>query len=196
MKPLDRRRWLRFALFLPPLLALLAWPLPLFGRGFRVFVCSGVNALVMNSDAEPDVARLLPDERAGREWHVTAAVWNRPGRFLRFQMDVDLHQSAYLPLMLFVSLVVAGGWAFGHAGFLVRRQLAGVVLLLARSSLRFILLSRQVDDLPHRGALDVVLQLANLSLGAPLAMAYAFPLLLWLLLFRRALPPRVGLAEG
>ena len=39
--------------------------------------------------------------------------------------------------------------------------------------------------LPHESPLDIALQIANLSLGAPLGMAYAFPLLLWLALPKR-----------
>jgi hypothetical protein len=182
-----RRQWWIFGLVFAPLLALLGWPLPGTGRTFRALACESVNAFIMQAADAPDVARLLPDTRPGREWHATAAVWNQSGRALRFAMDVDLHQTVYLPLAVFVALVVAGRRAFGSQHFPLRRQVLGIAVLLARSSLRFVLLERQADGVAHRAPLDVLLQILNLSLAAPPGMAYVFPLLLAVGLFGDAL---------
>lgn len=182
-----RRKSIRFALVFIPTFIILVWPFAFVGRGFRSLACRAVNGLIMNPPDQPDLARLVPDPAPGREWHATAAVWNQPGQFVAFNMDVDLHQVAYLPLMLFIALLVAGMVTLGRRRFPVHWQVLGVGLLLARSSLRFVLLSRQADNLPHRGPLDLFLQITNLSICAPLGMAYAFPLLLWFVLFRRAL---------
>jgi len=140
----------------------------------------------MNSTDEPGIARLMPDVRPDFEWHATAAVWSRSSKSLLFKMDVDIYQSAYLPFVVLAALILAGRWTFGRKRFPARLQLLGFALLLVRASLRYILLQRQSDGQPHDGAFDVLLQLANLSLGAPLGMAFAFPLIVWLLLFRKA----------
>ncbi len=184
-----RKTLLRFALVFAAAATALAWPFPWTGRAFRAVLCPAVNAVIMNPQSAPDVARLLPDRAAGRDWHATAAVWNQPTQSLRFKMDVDFHQSTYLPLMLFLALTVAGAVCFGRKKFPIRHVALGLALLLSRSSLSFILLRRQADGLLHEGPLDVTLQIANLAIGAPLGMAYACPLILWLLLCRRALRP-------
>jgi hypothetical protein len=184
--PRPRRKLLRFGSILVPAFALMAWPFAFVGRGFRHFMCWGVNGLILNPADAPDVARLLPNLKPGRDWHATAAVWNQPTQILGFKMDVDLHQSAYLPLALFTALSVAGRATLGRRYFSIRLQLLGIALLVARSSLRYVLLRRNADGFPHRDPLDLLLQIANLSLGAPLGMAYAFPLILWIVLFRKA----------
>ena len=186
MVPWLGRKLLSFASVLVPAFVLVVWPFSFVGRGFRWLMCQGVNGVIMPPADAPDVARLLPDTNPGRDWHATAAVWNQPTGALVFKMDVDLHQSAYVPLALFIALSVAGRVTLGRRYFPIRLQLLGIALLIARSSLRYILIRRNADGLPHRAPVDLLLQIANLSLGAPLGMAYAFPLVLWLVLFRRA----------
>jgi hypothetical protein len=186
MMPWLGRKLLHFASVLVPAFLLMAWPFCCVGRGFRWFMCWWVNGVIMHPTDAPDVARLLPDTKPGRDWHATAAVWNQPTQTLGLKMDVDLHQAAYVPLVLFVALSFAGRATLGRKYFPVRLQVLGIVLLVARSSLRYILLRRNADGLLHRAPFDLLLQIANLSLGAPLGMAYAFPLILWLVLFRRA----------
>jgi hypothetical protein len=185
MISVGRKRLLLFVGILLTAFTVLAWPVGAVGRVFRSVMCWGVNNLVMNPDHAPDVARLIPDP--AQDWHATAVVWNQASQSLRFSMGVDLHQTVYLPLALFLALVLAGAFTFGRKHFRAQFVLLGILLLLARSCLRYVLLRRQADGLPHRAMLDVLLQLTNLSLGAPLGMAYAFPLLLWLLLFRRGI---------
>jgi hypothetical protein len=184
---------LRFTVLLTLLTTLLAWPFPWLGRAFRRAACSAVNEVILYAPDAPDVARLVPittNSSPGFDWRATLVVWNQPSQSIRFKMDVDLHHAAYVPLALFVALTFAGACTLGRREFPPLRILLGIALLLLRSSLSFVLLRRQADGLPHEAPLDIALQIANLAVGAPLGMAYAFPLLLWLFLFRRALHRR------
>jgi hypothetical protein len=185
--PVARRRLLRFALVLVPSFALLAWPFPWVGRACATTLCWSVNKWIMTDKDTRDVPSLERDIRPGYEWHVAEVVWNRPTNSMRARFEVDFHQTLYLPIMLFVALSVAGRAAFGNKHFRLRLELLGLALLVARALLRFILLERWTDGQPHEGPFDMFLQLLQLAVAAPRGMAVAIPLLLWLLLSRRAL---------
>jgi hypothetical protein len=168
-------------------LALLAWPFPFLGRGCGSVVCWGVNKWITTAKDTRDVASLERDTRPGHEWYVTEVVWHRPTHSLRAKFDVDIHQTLYLPLMVFAALMVASRATFGHRHFRVRLEILGFLLLVLRALLRFVLLERWTDGLAHDGPFDMFLHVIQLAVAAPRGMAVAFPLILWFLLSRKAL---------
>ena len=183
----ERKKLLRFVLVFIFTLALLAWPFPFLGRGCGAAVCWGVNRWITTAKDDYDVASVERDTRPGYEWHVTEVVWHRPTHSLRAKFDVDIHQTLYLPLMVFASLMVASRATVGNRHFRVGREALGLLLLVLRAMLRFVLLERWTDGLAHDGPFDMFLHLIQLAVAAPRGMAVAFPLILWLLLSRKAL---------
>jgi hypothetical protein len=147
-------------------------------------VCAAVNTLLVPPDTAADVMRLVPDSAPGRDWFATIAVWNQPGRFLRFTMGVDVQTLIHVPFALFFALVVATWWVWGRDRFPIRRLLLGGAGLIGQAGFRFVLLGRQADGLLHRGPVDLLLQTINQVLAAP-TMIYVAPLVLWWLLLRR-----------
>jgi lipopolysaccharide export LptBFGC system permease protein LptF len=150
-------------------------------------VCWGVNRWITTAKDTLDVASLERDPRPGYEWYVTEVVWHRPTHSLRAKFKVDIHQTLYLPLMVFVALMAASRATFGNRHFRVRLEILGLALLVLRTLLRFVLLERWTDGLAHDGPFDMFLQLIQLAVAAPRGMAVAFPLILWFLLSRKAL---------
>jgi len=185
--PMARGRLLRFGLVFVPSLVLLAWPFGFVGRAVTSAVCSGVNRGILNTRDRGAVPTLELDNRPGFEWQVVEVVRNRPGHFVLARFEVDLHQTLYLPIMVFVALILAGRISFGNRDFRWGLEVAGVALLVMRASLRFILLGRWTDGLAHDGAFDTFLHIAQLALAAPRGMAVALPLILWLLISRKAM---------
>ena len=169
-----------------PLLAVLAWPVASVGRGYCSVICGARSVLAPPSAHARFVGRLVPDARPGREWHATAAVWDQTTRAIVAQFDVDVHQTFYLPMAVFIALTLAGRWSWGGKRVVVK-LLLGIVVLQLRGTLQFVDLERIVVDAPHARLSDVLLVLVNRSLVTPLSMAIAFPLLLWFGLFRRDL---------
>ena len=76
---------------------------------------------------------------------------------------------------------------FGNRHFRVNLEILGLLLLVLRALLRFVLLERWTDGLAHDGPFDMLLQVIQLAVAAPRGMAVAFPLILWFLLSRKAL---------
>jgi len=185
--PVRRRRLARFALVLVPSLVLLAWPFGFVGRGVRSAVCWSVNHWILDATGRQDVASLWPDPRPGFNWQAVEVVWNRPSQSVLAKLEVDLHQTLYLPVMVFAALILAGRTTFGSRYFSYRLEILGFGLLVARALLRFVLLARWTDGLAHDGPFDMFLQVIQLALAAPRGMAVAFPLILWLVLSRKAL---------
>jgi hypothetical protein len=174
----------RFAVLLVPLLVILGWPSALVGRGFRSLVCGAIDSSIMNSTQTPKVARLVPDERLGREWHAIVAVWNQSTRKVEERFPVDLHQLFYMPAAVFTALTLAGKWTWDS-----RRTpwklLAGIALFQLRPIPIFVARERAVVGLfQSDGLFDVLLVLFNRAVVAPLGMAYVLPLVLWFGLFR------------
>jgi lipopolysaccharide export LptBFGC system permease protein LptF len=141
----------------------------------------------MTAKDTSDVPSLERDPRPGYDWYVTEVVWNRPTDSLRAKFDVDVHQTLYLPLMVFAALMVASRATFGNRHFRVRLETLGLALLVLRAMLRFYLLERWTDGLAHDGPFDMFLHVIQLAVAAPRGMAVAFPLILWFLLSRKAL---------
>jgi hypothetical protein len=102
------------------------------------------------------------------------------------RFPVDIHQVFYLPTILFAALTFVGKYTWGGKRVFVK-LLVGITLFQLRPLVPFIARERMVVGLSHGGVFDLVLLLVNRSLVAPLGMAFALPLLLWLLLFRRSL---------
>ena len=176
----------RFAMLFLPLFAVLAWPFPSIGRGCRFLVCGAINGMIMNSTRTSRVARLVPDQRSGFEWHCVVAVWNQTTRSVEEQFPVDVHQVFYLPTSVFIALTLAGKYT-GGSKRVVLKLLIGMALIQLRSTLPFIARERIVVGIAQDGLFDLLLFLVNRSLVAPLGMAFALPLLLWFGLFRRSL---------
>jgi hypothetical protein len=130
---------------------------------------------------------LRPDERPGFDWQAVEVLWHQPSHSVAAAFHVDLHQTLYFPAMLFVALVVAGRVSLGSRYFSAGLELLGITALLARASLRYVLLDRWTNGLPHEAAVDAFLQTIQLSVAAPRGMAVAFPLILWFALSRRAI---------
>ena len=187
MTPINRRKLTRFGLVLVPSLALLAWPFGFVGRGVRSAVCWSVNHWILGATGRHDLAYLAPHSRPGFDWQVAEVVWNQPSQSVLAKLDVDLHQTLYLPVMVFAALILAGRTTLGNRCFSYRLELFGFGLLVTRALLRFALLGRWTDGLAHDGPFDTFLQVVQLALAAPRGMAIAFPLILWLILSRRAL---------
>jgi hypothetical protein len=185
--PVRRKKLYRFALVLIPSLTLLAWPFGFVGRGVRSTVCWSVNRWILGATGRQNIASLSPDPRPGFDWQASEVVWNRPSQSVLAKLDVDLHQTLYLPVMVFAALILAGRTTFGNRYFSYRLEILGLGLLVARALLRFVLLGRWTDGLAHDGPLDMFLHVVQLALAAPRGMAVAFPLILWLLLSRKAL---------
>ena len=61
----------------------------------------------------------------------------------------------------------------------------GVAILQLRGALQFVALERTMVDVAHANLRDVILVIVNRSLVTPLGMAFAMPLLLWVVLFAR-----------
>jgi hypothetical protein len=193
---LVRRKSVRFALILVPALALLAWPFAFAGRGCRAALCWTVNRWILTSTDGPEFARLSVDARSGFEWQVTEVVWNNPSQLVLAKFDVDIHQTLYFPFMVFVALSLTSRLTFGNKYFLARWEILGLALLLVRGFLRYMLLERWTDGLAHDGPFDMFLQLLQLALAAPRGMTVAFPLILWLVLSRKALRKATSLGES
>lgn len=187
MRPISRRKLARFALVLVSSLTLLAWPFGFVGRDVRSAVCWSVNRWILGATGRQDIASLSPDSRPGFDWQAVEVVWNQPSQSMLAKLEVDLHQTLYLPVMVFAALILAGRAAFGNRYFSNRLEILGFGLLVARALLRFVLLGRWTDGLAHDGPLDVFLHVVQLALAAPRGMALAFPLILWLVLSRKAL---------
>ncbi len=185
--PIGRRKLTCFALVLVPSLALLVWPFDFFGRGVRSAVCWSVNRWILGATVRQNPASLVPDSRPGFDWQAVEVVWDQPGQSVLAKLEVDLHQTLYLPVMVFAALLLAGRTTFGNRYFSYRLEILGLGLLVARSLLRFVLLGRWTDGLAHDGPFDLFLQVVQLGLAAPRGMAVAFPLILWLALSRKAL---------
>ena len=113
MIAIGERRLLRFAAIFLPLLSILAWPYPFLGRAYRFVVCRAINDMVMNSTDTPRVARLVPDPRTGFEWHGVVAVWDQNANSVQEQFPVDIHQTFYLPTVVFAVLTIAGKFTWG-----------------------------------------------------------------------------------
>jgi hypothetical protein len=185
--PVGRRKLARFGLVLIASLALFAWPFGFIGQGVRSAVCRSVNRFILGSPDRQDVATLSPDPRPGFDWHAVEVVWNQPSQTVLARLDVDLHQTLYLPVMVFAALILAGRTTFGNRHFSYRLEVLGLAVLVGRALLRFVLLDRWTDGSVHYGPLDVCLHVLQLALAAPRGMAIAFPLILWLVLARKAL---------
>jgi hypothetical protein len=182
----DRRKQLRFLILFLCLFALLGWPYARLGRGYRLLVCRAVNALIMNSTQTTSVARLLPDERPGFEWHAVIAVWNQTAKALEAKFPIDLHQPFYLPTAAFVALTLAGQRAWGGKRVLLK-LLLGIILFQLRPLPIFLVRERAVVGVfQYDGLFDVLLVILNRSIIAPLGMAFALPLFVWFGLFRRS----------
>ncbi|MGB8299035.1 MAG: hypothetical protein WCG85_26690 [Polyangia bacterium] len=179
----DKRRLLRFAVLFLLLFALLAWPFPFVGRGYRSFVSSAVDGLVFSS-AHTHVARLVPNQRPGFAWYLTTEVWNQVSKSVEAHFDVDVHHSFCLPTAVFIALTLAGKFTWG-ARRIVLKLLIGILLLQLLGAVRFIALERSIAGIQF-GAVDLFLMLVNRSLAAPLGMAFAVPLILWFGLFRKS----------
>jgi hypothetical protein len=130
---------------------------------------------------------LSADSRPGFDWQATEVVWNKPSQSVLARFDVDIHQTLYFPVMVFVALSLASRLAFGNKYFRARWEVLGLALLLVRALLRYMLLGRWTDGLAHDGPFDTFLQLLQLAVAAPRGMTVAFPLILWLVLSRKAL---------
>ena len=178
----GKRQQVRFAALFFISFAVLAWPLSLHGRAYRFLVASAVNGVIFNSAASAGMARLVPNRRAGFEWYLTAAISSPSGPLAESQFDVDVYQAFCLPTAVFVALTLAGSSAPRGKRVLLK-LLSGILVLQLRGSVRFIALERALAGIDY-GAVDLVLLLVNRSLVAPLGMAFAFPLLLWIGLFR------------
>ena len=183
----DKRRRLRFALLFLLVFAVLAWPFPLIGRGYRGMVSSAVNGLVFDPTLPRTVVQLVPNQRPGFDWYLTTAVWNQNTRSVESQFDVDVYQAFWLPTAVYIALTFAGRFAWGGKR-LVLKLLIGILLFQVRGCLRFIALERAVAGLEY-GLVDLLLLLVNRSLVAPLGMAFALPLLLWFGFFRGSFIP-------
>ena len=180
----SKARFTCFVVRFLPLLVMLAWPFAAVGSGYRSIVCGAANRFVLSSPQTGHVGRLLPDLRPGLEWHAIAAVFDRSTRSVEAQFDIDIHQIFCLPTAVFSALILAGYWTWGGK-HMATKLLGGVALFQLRGALQFVRLERIVVDPALAGTLDVLLVVVNRSLVAPLGMAFAQPLLLWLGLFRR-----------
>ena len=185
MTKLGGARFARFGLLFAPLLTILAWPFAFVGKAYRSLVCGAANRFVLSSAQTGHVGRMLPDLRPGREWHAIAAVFDQSTGAVEAQFDVDIHQIFYLPTAVFCALALAGYITWGGKRTAMKLLLA-VAFFQLRGALQFVRLERVVVDLAHARPLDVFLVVVNRSLVAPLGMAFALPLLLWLGLFRRS----------
>jgi len=180
----KRALWRFFAIFCP-LLTVIAWPVSFIGRGYRLLVCYLGNALVVSSSGDGRyVGRLVANPRSGFEWHLDAIVFEVTTRSTAAQFDIDLHQTFYLPTAVFLALAVAGRCSWGARGFAMKLWV-GVAILQLRGALQFVALERTMVDVAHANLRDVILVIVNRSLVTPLGMAFAMPLLLWVVLFAR-----------
>ena len=178
----GKRPHLRFAALFFISFAVLAWPLSFHGRAYRFLVSSAVNGVVFTSAEPPGMARLVPDRRPGFEWYLTATIPRPSGPLAESHFDVDVYQAFCLPTAVLVALTLAGSSAPRGKRVLLK-LLSGILVLQLRGSVRFIALERALAGIDY-GSVDLVLLLVNRSLVAPLGMAFAFPLLLWIGLFR------------